>query len=89
MSKTLKATQPDKCNGCELCSLEAQRQLKKVGLEESLIRIFRKKGKDQQTLVNSLEIDPRLNMLNIDKICEICPKSVLEIVDEDDNQVND
>lgn len=87
MPKTLKATQPDKCNGCELCSLEAQRQLKKVGLEESLIRIFRKKGEDPQTIDNSVEIDPRINMLNIDKVSEICPKSVLEIVDEEENQV--
>ena len=84
MSKTLKATRPDKCNGCELCSLEAQRQLKKVGLEESLIRIFRKKGADPQTIDNSVEIDPRINMLNIDKIYEICPKGVFEITDEGD-----
>lgn len=87
MSKTLKATQPDKCNGCELCSLEAQRQLKKVGLEESLIRIFRKKGEDPLTIDNSVEIDPHVNMLNVDKICDICPKGVLEIVDEEENQV--
>jgi NAD-dependent dihydropyrimidine dehydrogenase PreA subunit len=40
MSKTLKAVRPEKCNGCELCVLESQRQLEKVGLEESLIRVF-------------------------------------------------
>jgi len=82
MPKTLEATQPDQCNGCELCSLEAQRQLKKVGLEESLIRIFRKKGEDPQTVDNSIEIDPRVNMLNIEKISEICPKSVFEVVEK-------
>jgi hypothetical protein len=82
MPKILKATQPDKCNGCELCSLEAQRQLKKVGLEESLIRIFRKKGEDPQTIDNSVEIDPRINMLNVDKILEICPKGVFEVIEE-------
>jgi ferredoxin len=87
MSKSLKAAQPDKCNGCELCSLESQRQLKKVGLEESLIRIFRKKGADPQTIDNSVEIDPRVNMLNTDKIREICPRNVFEIVEEGENQV--
>jgi ferredoxin len=85
MPKTLKATQPDKCNGCELCSLEAQRQLKKIGLEESLIRIFRKKGENPQTIDNSVEIDPRVNMLNIDRVCEICPKNVFEVIETREN----
>lgn len=85
MSKTLKATQPDKCNGCELCSLEVQRQLKKVGLEESLIRVFRKKGADPQTVNNEVEIDPRVDMLNIDKVCEICPKNVFEVIEEEEH----
>ena len=82
MPKTLKAAQSDKCNGCELCLLEAQRQLKKVGLEESLIRIFRNKKEENHTLELSIEIDPRINMLHIEKIKEICPKSVFEIVEE-------
>lgn len=82
MPQILKATQPEKCNGCELCLLEAQRQLKKVGLEESLIRVFRKKGTDPQTIDHSLEIDPRINMLNVEKISEICPKEVFEVSEE-------
>lgn len=88
MAKTLKAAKPDQCNGCELCSFEAQRQLKKVGLEESLIRIFRKKGEDPQTIDNSVEIDPRISMLNVSRISEICPKGVFEVVEEEE-QKND
>ena len=82
MSKILKPTGMEKCIGCEMCVFEAQRQLKKVGLEESLIRVFRKKPQDQQKTTFELEIDPRINILNIDKIAEICPKKVFEIIEE-------
>lgn len=84
MSKTLKPTQLDKCNGCELCLLEAQRQLKKVGLEESLIRIFRNKKDGDHKLELCVEIDPRISMLHMEKIADICPQDVLEVVDEGD-----
>jgi ferredoxin len=84
MSKTLKPTQQDKCNGCELCVLEAQRQLKKVGLEESLIRIFRNKKDGDHKLELCVEIDPRISMLHMEKIADICPKDVLEVINEED-----
>jgi len=84
MPKILKATQPENCNGCELCLLEAQRQLKKIGLEESLIRVFRNKAANSQMIENCLEIDPRINMLHIEKISEICPKGVFEVLEEKD-----
>lgn len=79
MAKILKPIQTDKCNGCELCLLESQRQLKKVGLEEALIRIFKKKRDDNQKLEMQIEIDPRINMLHVEKISKICPKDVFEV----------
>ncbi|MBW6441916.1 hypothetical protein K0B04_03395 [Patescibacteria group bacterium] len=85
MPKTIKPTQKDKCIGCELCVFESQRQLKKIGLEESLIRIFRKKSADKQTVEYDLEIDPRINILDIEKIVSICPKEVFEIVESSNN----
>lgn len=83
MAKTLKPTQMDKCIGCELCLLEAQRQLKKVGLEESLIRVFRKKSPDTQNIEFDLEIDPRINILDVEKISSICPRGVFEVLEDD------
>ncbi len=83
MPKILKPYQKDKCIGCELCIFEAQRQLKKVGLEESLIRIFKKKSIDNQKIEFEIEIDPRVNVLDTDKIVSICPKSVFETVEEE------
>jgi len=41
MSKILKAVLPEKCLGCEMCVYEAQRQMNKLGLEGSFIRIFK------------------------------------------------
>ena len=81
MSKTIKPTQKDRCIGCELCVFESQRQLKKIGLEESLIRIFRKKSADKQDVEYDLEIDPRINVLDIQRIVSICPREVLEIIE--------
>jgi len=82
MSKTIKATKIDRCTGCELCVFEAQRQLKKVGLEESLIRVFRKKPEDNKKVSFELEIDPRVDVLNTEKIVSICPRRVLEIIED-------
>jgi hypothetical protein len=82
MAKTLKLVRPEKCNGCELCVLEAQRQLEKVGLEESLIRIFTKKEPDSEYPIFSPNIDPRINSINIEQIKNICPKSVFETEEE-------
>lgn len=81
MAKTLKPTQEDMCNGCEMCVFESQRQLKKVGLEESLIRVFRNKVGKSTKNEFSLEIDPRISALNLEKIKSICPREVFEITE--------
>ena len=84
MTKTLKPTQQDKCHGCELCILESQRQLNKVGLEGALIRIFtQKKSQESDRTRFNIEIDPRINVLNIEKIKDICPRDVFEIIRND------
>ena len=79
MTKTLKAVKPEKCNGCELCVLESQRQLEKVGLEESLIRVFTGKIEGEEYPVFCIDIDPRINSIGVEKIRDICPRLVLEI----------
>lgn len=85
MSKVLKVFKPEKCNGCELCVLETQRQLEKVGLEGALIRVFRNKKSASEYPQYSLDIDPRINSLNIEKIKTICPQEVFEIEEENGN----
>lgn len=85
--KKIKATFPKRCTGCELCMLEVQRQLTKVGLEESLIRIFRR-PKENGTLEFLIEIDPRVNSLDIEKIKEICPTKVFEIIEGESDEYN-
>lgn len=82
MSKILKIVKPEKCNGCELCAFEAQRQLEKVGLEQSLIRILTKKDGKEEYPGFSPDIDPRINSIDIEKISQICPKLVFEIEEE-------
>ena len=82
MAKILKPTQINRCNGCEMCIFEAQRQLKKVGLEDSLIRVFRKKNPETRAPEFELEIDPRINILDVEKIASLCPKKVFEIQEE-------
>jgi hypothetical protein len=84
MLKILKPTQKDKCIGCELCLFESQRQLKKVGLEGSLIRVFRKITPEKQKIEFEIELDPRVNMLDTEKISSICPKQVLEVFNKND-----
>lgn len=79
MPKILKIARPEKCNGCELCVLASQRQLEKVGLEESLIRIFTGKAEGEEYPQFCPEADPRINSIEIVKIKDICPKLVLEI----------
>jgi len=85
MAKILKVSFPQKCIGCEICVFEAQRQLKKVGFEGSLIRIFRNKNEGKEFLEYSIDIDPRLNNLNIESIKSICPTEVFEIMEEENN----
>lgn len=83
MAKYLKIAFPQKCIGCELCALEAQRQLKKLGLEGSLIRIFRSKKDTSEFLIFSIEIDPRINNLNLNGVVDVCPTGVFEINEEE------
>lgn len=78
--KILKAEFPERCIGCELCVTEAQHQLKKLGLEGSLIRIFRSKNKDKLSF--SIDMDPRINKLKIEEIKNVCPQGVFTIEDE-------
>jgi len=82
MTKILKTTGNDRCTGCEMCVFEAQRQLKKVGLEDSLIRVFRGKDADTNAIKFDIEIDPRSNVLDIEKIASICPREVLGVVEQ-------
>lgn len=82
MPKILKSTFPNKCIGCELCVAEVQQQLGKVGLEGALIRVFRSKKDNSEYLEFKIEIDPRVKALDMEKIQEICPNNVFEIVEE-------
>ncbi len=82
MAKTLKPTRNDKCTGCEMCVFESQRQLKKIGLEESLIRVFRGKNENTNTVTFDIEIDPRSSVLDTEKIATVCPREVLEVVEQ-------
>ncbi|OGC45902.1 hypothetical protein A2V49_02515 [candidate division WWE3 bacterium RBG_19FT_COMBO_34_6] len=81
MTKNLKISFPQKCIGCELCVLEVQRQLKKVGLEGSFIRVFKKKKDNSDFLEYILEVDPRINSLDLEKIKSSCPTEVFEIIE--------
>lgn len=79
MPKILVASFPEKCIGCEMCALEQQRQLRKVGLDGALIRVFKQTDSKMGTIEFSLEIDPRISSLNVEKIQKICPKAVFEV----------
>jgi NAD-dependent dihydropyrimidine dehydrogenase PreA subunit len=81
--KTLKIKFQKNCIGCELCVLEAQRQLKKVGLEGALIRIMKSKPDNEKRMEFYIELDPRINHIDIEKIERICPKNVFEITEEE------
>ena len=69
--KKLKAVNLHKCTGCELCVMEAQRQMKKITLQDALIRVFKNKKEDSEYLQYSVELDPQVNTLEIEKIREI------------------
>ncbi len=81
MPKVLKIAYPKNCSGCELCVLEAQRQLGKFGMEGSPIRIFRK------GTGFAIEIDPRINNLDLDKIRTVCPKANFYIEDANSDEL--
>jgi len=79
MPKILKVVREDKCNGCEMCVIEAQHQLKKVGLEGSYIRIMRHIEKGTKFEVC---LDPKVQELNVEKITAACPCEVFEEKEE-------
>lgn len=89
MPKFLKVKFPEKCIGCELCVMNAQAQLKKFGLEGAPIRIFRKTDSDEEVIPSeisfSIEMDPRVNELDVEKISRICPTGVFSIDESEED----
>jgi len=84
--KFLKATFENRCNGCELCILEAQRQLGKAGLSDSPIRILR--DTTTSNLYFHVVIDEELlEKINLDEIVKICPTGVFEIIEEENENL--
>ena len=83
--KILKASFENRCNGCELCVLEVQRQLGKVGLTDSPIRILRDTSKS--TVYFHVEIDPSVSNLDIKEVLKVCPTSVFESLEEEDEDL--
>jgi hypothetical protein len=84
--KILKATFENRCNGCELCVMEAQRQLKKVGLTDTPIRILR--DNTSSNLYFYVEIDEILiKKIDINEIYKVCPTGVFEIVEDYDSEL--
>lgn len=77
MDDNLKVSFPQRCSGCELCVLEAQRQLGKVGLNGALIRIFRK------GVTFCVDLDPHVSKLEVSDIFSICPRGVFTLEEED------
>lgn len=86
MAKVLKLTFPEKCIGCDLCVLEAQRQMKKIGLDGAPLRVF--KNKEERILLGditfSIDIDSKVNELDIKKIEKICPTGVFTVEEADE-----
>jgi len=77
--KKLTVKFPGKCIGCELCAMQIQRQLGKVGLDGSLIRILR------DGIKYSVVVDQNVNKYDINELKQICPTGVFaveEIQDE-------
>jgi NAD-dependent dihydropyrimidine dehydrogenase PreA subunit len=84
--KILKATFEDRCNGCELCVMEAQRQLKRVGLSDAPIRILR--DNTSSNLYFYVELNEnQLKKLDINEIFKVCPSGVFEVIEENDEQL--
>jgi len=66
--------------------MEAQRQLKKVGLSDSPIRILR--DNTSSNLYFYVELNGSLlTKLNINEIFKVCPTGVFEIIEEQDEQL--
>jgi NAD-dependent dihydropyrimidine dehydrogenase PreA subunit len=85
MAKVLKATFKENCIGCELCVYEVQRQLGKVGLEGSPVRIFRERHGGKFSY--AIDIDHKVNKLDVEKIVRVCPTMVFSI--EDTEEISD
>jgi ferredoxin len=83
MAKNLKVTFPENCIGCELCAFEVQRQFQKAGLEGSLIRIFKEKKDKERILTFTVELDPLVHKLDIERIRDICPTGVFTIEEKE------
>lgn len=84
MAQILKAEFPKKCIGCEMCIFEMQRQLERVGLEGALLRVFKSRQVTDKLLEFSVEIDPRVNSLLIERIKNICPRGVFTITTQEE-----
>jgi hypothetical protein len=84
--KILKATFENRCNGCELCVLESQRQLNKVGLSDSPIRVLR--DVNSANLYFHIVVDEDLlEKINLNEIVKICPTGVFEIIEEENDNL--
>jgi len=79
MAKVLKASFEKNCVGCDLCVSEAQRQLGKVGLEGAPIRVFR--NEDGKGISFTVDLDPSVNKLDIERIEKVCPALVFTLED--------
>jgi NAD-dependent dihydropyrimidine dehydrogenase PreA subunit len=82
---SIKAIFPQKCIGCELCVMEVQRQLGRVGLDGSLIRVLKHLNEETNSIEYAINIDPQVNNLDINKIRDICPTGVF-VVEESTNE---
>lgn len=85
--KILKITFPEKCIGCELCVMEVQRQLDKVGLNGALMRVHKSRSPDNLELKYSITMDPQINSLDASKLLDICPTGVFTLEEEEDNEL--
>lgn len=78
---TLKVINEDKCNGCELCVMESQRQLGRAGLADSFVRVLRNIKEGNKFNVS---LDPKVNELKIKNLADICPRKVFEVQESDE-----
>jgi Fe-S-cluster-containing hydrogenase component 2 len=83
MAKKLTVQFPEKCIGCELCVMEVQRQLNRVGLDDSLIRIFKRFDEVKKESRYEILLDPRVQETDIEIIAKICPTAVFSIEESD------
>jgi NAD-dependent dihydropyrimidine dehydrogenase PreA subunit len=84
--KILKAKFENRCNGCELCILEAQRQLGIVTLNDSPIRVLR--DATSSNLYFHVVIDEEmLEKIDLEEIVKICPTGVFEITEEQNDNL--